>query len=224
MACARKAHRGDSIGYQVVVRGVAWNLDYDGIFFIIKLFNYRNRCFHVYQHVTSFAHVPAAFHRPNSYNGLHEFTDRRRHRGHRVQVTSWVTTMPRHAKTADTVRHTNAGGHLGRRRCHSRRCGWRSCLASDSTAYLANQWTSLIGSELGVYTATQRPDFQPIFTRLLPKCVCLRDSAPDPTGGAYSAPPPHPSWKRLGHTPCFHIHLPLSTPLSTVLTVLRRLP
>ena len=41
--------------------------------------------------------------------------------------------------------------------------------------------------------ATQRSDFQPIFNRLLPKCVCLR--------GSVTAPPKPPAqWRRLGHT------------------------
>ena len=38
--------------------------------------------------------------------------------------------------------------------------------------------------------ATQRSDFQPIFNRLLPKCVCLRGSAPDPLGGLTAPPKP----------------------------------
>ena len=43
-----------------------------------------------------------------------------------------------------------------------------------------------------MYTATEkRPDFKLIRIFFLPKCVCLRGSAPDPAGGgAYSAPRP----------------------------------
>ena len=54
--------------------------------------------------------------------------------------------------------------------------------------------------ELGVYTATEkRPDFKLICKRFLPKCVCLRGSAPDPAGGLTE--PQTPSWKRLGYIP-----------------------
>ena len=42
-------------------------------------------------------------------------------------------------------------------------------------------------------TATKIPDFQPIFNILLPKCVCLRGSASDPTGGL-PAPPASKRW------------------------------
>ena len=50
-----------------------------------------------------------------------------------------------------------------------------------------------------MYTATEkRPDFKLIRKRFLPKCVCLRGSAPDPAGGL-TAPQTH-SWKRLGYT------------------------
>ena len=45
--------------------------------------------------------------------------------------------------------------------------------------------------------ACERPDFEPIFNRLLPKCVCLRVSAPDPAG--VLATPQTPSWKSVGH-------------------------
>ena len=45
--------------------------------------------------------------------------------------------------------------------------------------------------------ATQRSDFQPIFNRLLPKCVCLRGSAPEPVGGL-TAPPPNPQLEKVG--------------------------
>ena len=41
--------------------------------------------------------------------------------------------------------------------------------------------------------ATKIPDFQPIFNILLPKCVCLRGSASDPTGG-FPAPPASKRW------------------------------
>ena len=34
------------------------------------------------------------------------------------------------------------------------------------------------------------PDFELIFKTFVPKCVCLRGSAPDPAGGPYSAPRP----------------------------------
>ena len=51
-------------------------------------------------------------------------------------------------------------------------------------------WSSVVCdptfSSWGV--ATQKPDFQLISKRLLPKCVCLRGSAPDPAAwGGYSA-------------------------------------
>ena len=50
---------------------------------------------------------------------------------------------------------------------------------------------SLIGSEIGVYTATEkRPDFKLICKIFLPKCVCLRGSAPDPAGGLTAPPDP----------------------------------
>ena len=40
-------------------------------------------------------------------------------------------------------------------------------------------------------TVTEKgPDFELIFKTFVPKCVCLRVSAPDPAGGAYSAPRP----------------------------------
>ena len=78
------------------------------------------------------------------------------------------------------------------------------CTATDSTAYLApypgtNQWTSLIGSEIGMYTATEkRPDFKLICKRFLPKCACLRGSAPDPAGGITA--PPDPQLEKVGFT------------------------
>ena len=41
-----------------------------------------------------------------------------------------------------------------------------------------------------MYTATEKiPDFKFICKRFLPKCVCLRGSAPDPAGGGLTAPP-----------------------------------
>ena len=42
-------------------------------------------------------------------------------------------------------------------------------------------------------TATKIPDFQPIFNILLPKCVCLRGFASDPTWGL-PAPPAGKRW------------------------------
>ena len=42
----------------------------------------------------------------------------------------------------------------------------------------------------------QRPDFHPIFNRFLPKCVCLRDSAPHPVGGLTA--PPSPQLDKVG--------------------------
>ena len=42
-------------------------------------------------------------------------------------------------------------------------------------------------------TATKIPDFQPIFNILLPKCVCLRGFASDPTWGL-PAPPSGKHW------------------------------
>ena len=42
-------------------------------------------------------------------------------------------------------------------------------------------------------TATKIPDFQPIFNILLPKCVCRRGFASDPTWGR-PAPPPGKRW------------------------------
>ena len=45
-----------------------------------------------------------------------------------------------------------------------------------------------------MYTATEkRPDFKLIRKRFLPKCVCLRGSAPDPAGGL-TAPPAGKGW------------------------------
>ena len=42
-----------------------------------------------------------------------------------------------------------------------------------------------------MYTATEkRPDFKLIRKRFLPKCVCLRGSAPDPAGGLTALPDP----------------------------------
>ena len=60
--------------------------------------------------------------------------------------------------------------------------------------------TSLIGSELGVYTAIEkRPDFKLIRKRFLPKCVCLRGSATDPAGGLTA--PTDPQLEKVGlHT------------------------
>ena len=49
-----------------------------------------------------------------------------------------------------------------------------------------------------MYTAIEkRPDFKLIRKRFVPKCVCLRGSAP--LGGLQR--PQTPSWKRLGYTP-----------------------
>ena len=55
------------------------------------------------------------------------------------------------------------------------------------------------------------------------KCVCFRGSAPGPAGGGLQRPQTL-SWTKLGHTPiscpdrrtCFHIHLPLATPLTCI--------
>ena len=49
---------------------------------------------------------------------------------------------------------------------------------------------SIPGSNTGP-TSHQRPDFKPIFSRLLPICVCFRGSAPDPAGGLSPPPPDH---------------------------------
>ena len=69
----------------------------------------------------------------------------------------------------------------------------------------------------------QRPYFPPIFNRLLPKMRLIPGLCPGTRWGAYSAPQT-PSWTNLGHkpilsgsTPCFHIHLPLATPLMVII-------
>ena len=40
------------------------------------------------------------------------------------------------------------------------------------------------------FFACEIPDFKPIFNRLLPKCVCLRGSAPHPAGELTAPRPP----------------------------------
>ena len=77
------------------------------------------------------------------------------------------------------------------------------CTATDSTAYLAPYQPVNVAYRigiLGVYTATEkRPDFKLIRKRFLPKCVCLRGSAPDPAGGLTA--PPDPQLEKVGlHT------------------------
>ena len=50
-----------------------------------------------------------------------------------------------------------------------------------------------------MYTATEkRPDFKLICKRFLPKCVCLRGSAPGPAGGLTA--PPDPQLEKVGFT------------------------
>ena len=60
---------------------------------------------------------------------------------------------------------------------------------------------SLIGSELGVYTATEkRPDFKLIRKRFLSQNAFASGALPrTPLGGLQR--PQTPSWKRLGYTP-----------------------
>ena len=51
-----------------------------------------------------------------------------------------------------------------------------------------------------MYTATEkRPDFKLIRNFFLPKCVCLRGSAPDPAGGLTA--PPDPQLEKVGLQP-----------------------
>ena len=71
-----------------------------------------------------------------------------------------------------------------------------------------------IGNVPPHFFACKRPDFKPIFNRLLSRCVCLRGSAPYPSGGITASPepqletpypaggltaPPDPQLEKLGH-------------------------
>ena len=76
------------------------------------------------------------------------------------------------------------------------------CTATDSTAYLAPYQPyserRLSDRNYGCrpYTATEKiPDFKLIRKRFLPKCVCLRGSAPDPAGGLTAPPCRSPAGK-----------------------------
>ena len=115
-------------------------------------------------------------------------------------IPSRVTAMPWQARPP-TRCDTNAGGRLGRQRCHSRRRGWRSCLASDSTAYLAVS---------AVPTSERRlSDRRPrdlIFSQFSIDCcqnAFASRALPPPSRWGLTAypPPPHPQLEKVGsHT------------------------
>ena len=84
--------------------------------------------------------------------------------------------------------------------CGSRERGLKECgPTACNLAYLAPYQPGNVAYRI-VYTATeQRPDFKLIRKIFLPKCACLRGSAPDPAGGLTA--PPDPQLEKVGlHT------------------------